>query len=192
MKNWFQSISKMALTILIPLAGFGLTGCAQMKIEEFNGKTPTLAIEDYFNGQTKAWGVFHDRFGKLKKEFTVTINGTWNPETQTLMLDEDFVYSDGTLDKRIWTISKNSDGTYTGTADDVKGVAIGHQSGNAFHWVYELGLEIGKEKKPFYVTMDDWMFLQPDSTVINITNMKKFGARLGTVSIFFRKKVVSP
>ena len=65
----------MIRTVL--LASFvilGLTGCSgAMKPEDFEGKEPRFVLEDFFEGKTKAWGMFHDRFGNLRREFEVDI-----------------------------------------------------------------------------------------------------------------------
>ena len=36
-----------------------------MKPEDFAGTEPGLRIEDYFQGRTRAWGIFQDRFGTV-------------------------------------------------------------------------------------------------------------------------------
>ena len=74
------------------LLAFVLVGCSSMKPEDFAGKEPKLVLEDYFLGQTKAWGIFEDRFGRLRRSFVVDITGTWDEEKQLLTLKEDFVY----------------------------------------------------------------------------------------------------
>ena len=45
--------------------------------------------------------MFHDRFGNLKRSFKVDILGIL--DSDTLTLDEKFVYDDGEKDTRIWT-----------------------------------------------------------------------------------------
>ena len=81
-----------------------LSGCTAMKPADFTTGEPRLVLEDYFNGHTKAWGLFEDRFGLVKRQFTVDITGVWNGETLTL--DEHFLYNDGETDQRVWTIRK--------------------------------------------------------------------------------------
>ncbi|MED5358073.1 MAG: DUF3833 family protein, partial [Pseudomonadota bacterium] len=70
-----------------------LSGCTNMKPTDFYGTTPQLRIEEYFAGHTRAWGIFEDRFGNLRRQFVVNIDGKWDGET--LVLDEHFLYSDG-------------------------------------------------------------------------------------------------
>ncbi len=154
-----------------------------MKPEQFEGREPRLLIEDYLAGNTRAWGLFEDRFGNLRREFVVDIQGTWDGETLTLV--EDFVYADGETQQRIWTIKKLDDNRYSGTAADVIGEAEGISYGNALNWRYTLALPIGDSV--WNVRFDDWMFLQPDNVLVNRARVTKFGFELGEVTIFFRK-----
>ena len=161
---------------------FLLTGCSgNMKTEDFIGQQPKLIIEDYFSGETKAWGMFHDRFGNLKRQFLVDIEGTWDGDI--LVLDENFLYADGETDKRIWKIKKIDKNTYTGIADDVIGEAQGKSHGNALNWTYFMNLKVGDN---FYkVKFDDWMYLQPNGVLLNRAEVSKWGIQLGVVTLSF-------
>ena len=159
------------------------TGCSSMNPEQFEGREPRLLIEEYLAGDTRAWGIFEDRFGNLRREFVVDITGTWDGET--LILDEDFLYSDGETQQRTWTIRKLDEHRYEGTAADVIGPAEGVSYGNALNWRYTLALKIGESV--WNVRFDDWMFLQADDVLVNRAKVTKFGFELGEVTIFFRK-----
>lgn len=161
----------------------GLSGCSIMKPEDFAGREPTLLIEDYFAGRTKAWGIFEDRFGQLRRQFEVEIEGTWDGETLTLV--EDFVYDDGETERRVWTITKPGEHAYEGRAEGVIGVAKGSAYGNALNWRYDFALNVGGDT--WKVSFDDWMFLQSDGVLINRAEVSKFGIKLGVVTIAFRK-----
>ena len=154
-----------------------------MNISEFKDVEPRFVLEDYFNGQVKAWGLFHDRFGNLKRSFKVDINGTIN--NNELTLDEKFLYNDGEEDQRIWKIKILGNNEYSGTADDVVGEAFGSSSGNALNWKYKLNLKV---KDSFVlVDFDDWMFLKDNNILMNRAVIKKWGIELGVVSITFLK-----
>jgi hypothetical protein len=154
-----------------------------MKPQDFTGKEPRLVLEDYFLGETKAWGIFEDRFGNLRREFTVDIQGDWDGETLTLV--EDFVYADGEEDQRIWYIRRLGDHSYEGRADDIIGTAAGTVYGNALNWSYEMMLPIGDSS--WKVTFDDWMFLQPGGVMLNRAKVSKWGILLGEVTLSFVK-----
>ncbi|MEM7023308.1 MAG: DUF3833 domain-containing protein [Pseudomonadota bacterium] len=160
-----------------------LLGCNNMNLDDFSEQQPKLVLQDYFVGKTEAWGIFEDRFGNLRRQFKVDIEGTFDGEV--LELVEHFDYADGEKDERIWRVKALGDGRYEGTAGDVVGTASGAVAGNAFHWQYDVLLEISG--RTWQVHFDDWMFLQDDHTLINRATVSKFGITLGEVIIFFRK-----
>ena len=162
---------------------FFIGGCGSMKPSDFSNGKPTFVLEEYFSGKTKAWGSVVDRFGTVKRQFTVDIEGSWNGKQ--LVLDEKFNFDDGEKSTRVWKIRKTGDNTYEGAADDVVGVAKGISSGNALNWKYILDLKIGDNS--INVSFDDWMFLQSDGVLINRAKMTKLGLEMGIVNIFFKK-----
>ena len=99
-----------------------LTGCTSVNIKDYQNEKPVLKLEEYLNGKLEAHGIFQDRSGLVVKRFRVDMNCKW--ENGVGVLEEDFIYSDGTKSRRVWTIKKTADGKYTGTAADVIGEAI--------------------------------------------------------------------
>ena len=160
-----------------------LSGCTNMKPTDFSGTTPQLRIEEYFAGHTRAWGIFEDRFGNLRRQFVVDIDGKWDGET--LVLDERFLYSDGEKDRRVWTIRKIDAHRYEGQAADVIGVAVGEAYGNALNWRYDMDLKVGEGT--LRVHFNDWMFLQESGVLVNRARVSKFGIEIGEVTLFFQK-----
>ncbi|HYN39434.1 MAG TPA: DUF3833 domain-containing protein [Rhodospirillales bacterium] len=160
-----------------------VTGCGSMQPQNFADNQPRLVIEEYFAGETRAWGIFEDRFGDLRRQFVVDITGTW--DGRELVLDEDFRYSDGETEERIWRITKLDDHRYEGRAADVVGTATGVSYGNALNWRYDLDLKVGDGT--WRVHFDDWMFLQPDGVLINRARVRKWGFEIGEVTIVFSK-----
>ena len=172
------------MRLLFLLLTLTLLSCASdMNVKNFENETPRFVLEDYFDGKTKAWGMFHDRFGNLKRSFKVDITGTL--DNDSLTLDEKFVYNDGEKESRIWSIKILGNNKYSGTADDVIGEATGISSGNALNWKYKLNLKV--KESTVAVDFDDWMFLQDDNILMNRAEVKKWGIVLGVVSITFKK-----
>ncbi|MFD2178199.1 DUF3833 domain-containing protein [Veronia pacifica] len=159
-----------------------LSSCSA-HIEDYDDTTPDFALFEYFDGQVEAWGMVQDYTGKQTRRFSVTIDGTIKGDSLTL--DETFLFDDGEVQKRVWQIERNPDGTYQGTAGDVVGVAKGKSEGNAFHWVYELEVAVGDDT--YILTMDDWLYRHDDKHLFNRTSMKKFGIEVGEVTLFFTK-----
>ena len=161
-----------------------LGGCASHNIAQYANEQPTLDLQQYFNGTLDAYGVFTDRSGAVVKRFTVLMQCTWTGDQG--VLDEQFTYSDGTKQTRIWRLTKTDNGRFVGRADDVVGEAQGETRGNAFHWTYTLRLPV--DKSVYDVQFDDWMYLMTDKVMLNKATMSKFGVRLGEVTLSFTKR----
>jgi hypothetical protein len=174
----------MASAIGTTVAGAGLSGCASPNPLDYAAEKPLLDLKTYFNGMVDAWGLFTDRNGKVVKRFTVEMNCQWRGDTG--VLDEDFSYSDGSRQKRIWTLTDQGQGRFIGTADDVVGTASGQAGGNAFHWQYTLALPVSGTI--LHVSMDDWMYLVSDRVMINKARMSKWGVHLGDVTLSFTRR----
>ena len=162
----------------------GLAGCASTTVEQYRAETPVLDLPTYLNGTLDAWGMFQGRSGEVKKRFHVVIDAQWKGDTG--VLDERFSWSDGTNSRRVWTLTRQADGTYRGTADDVIGEAIGEVAGNALRWRYVLALPV--DGKVYHVDFDDWMFLMDDKVMLNRSYMSKWGFNLGEVTLTFVKR----
>ncbi len=143
-----------------------------------------LNLEEFFEGRTVAYGQFQDVFGTVGRRFEVTIDGTWDGET--LRLVEDFVYSDGLTEQRIWTLTKTGEDTWSGTAPGVIGTASGVERGDTFYWTYTIDLPV--PDGTLRVTFDDWMWLLSEDRLLNRAYMKKFGVPIGEVIITFEKE----
>ncbi len=154
-----------------------------MKIEDFANTNPEFKLMEFFEGNVKAWGIVEDRFGNIRRQFKVDMKGTI--ENDILTLEEDFEYADGEIDKRIWKFSKLDKKSYKGLANDIIGVAIAKEQGNAFNMKYKMDLDLGFAE--LRVNFNDWMFRIDEETIINKATINKFGLNIATVTLFFRK-----
>lgn len=154
-----------------------------MTVDEYQNSDQKLILEDYFSGHTRAWGLFEDRLGNVRREFVVDIEGEWNGSQ--LILTEHFVYSDGERETRVWTLDKTGPDTYAGSTDNLVGEAVGRTAGNAFNWQYDFNLKVGDST--WKVHFNDWMFLQDDGVLLNKATVSRWGIRIGTVFISFQK-----
>ena len=167
------------------LATFLLTSCVgnQMKPIDFKDQKPRLIIEDYLSGNVKAWGILQDRSGKVTRQFSADLNGKW--DGKQLILNEEFNWSDGEVQKRQWQITKLDEHNYEGTAGDVVGKAKGYSYGPAFKFEYVLLVPI--KEKEIKITFDDWIFKQDDRVAINRATMTKFGFKVAELTVMFVK-----
>lgn len=173
-------IARLALALMLSL----LAGCSTAGIEDYRGTRPAFDLRQFFNGPLTAHGMFQDRSGKVLRRFTVTMQGSWQGDTG--VLDEQFRYDDGETQRRVWTLKKLPNGRYSGTAADVVGEASGRTEGFALFWDYTLLLPV--DGTEYEVRFDDWMYQLDDRSVLNRSVMRKFGVRLGEVTLYIRKE----
>ena len=154
-----------------------------MKPEDYKNTKPIIKIEEYFQGNVKAWGMLQGRSGEVKRQFVADMKGKF--DGQNLILDETFIWNDGEKQERRWNIKKVGDNNYEGTASDVVGIAKGVSFGSAFKFEYKLLIPYkGKQIK---IKFDDWIFKQDEKTAINKATLTKFGFKVGELTVFFVK-----
>ncbi len=167
-----------ATMALLPLAA-----CASMTPADFHTGTPTMALESYFNGDSTGYGMFIDRFGKVRRQFKVAMHGHF--ADNVLHLDEDFTYDDGERQQRHWVFNKVGPNDYEGTAGDVIGISHGHFDGNAYEMHYTADVKNGDST--IRMDFDDWLFRQSEAVVLNNSRASKLGVDLGEVQLVFVK-----
>lgn len=144
---------------------------------------PDLNLEEFFEGRVIAHGQFQDRFGEVRRRFTVEVNGAWDGQTLTLV--EDFVYNDAQTEQRVWILRKTGPDTWTGTAPGLIGAATGTERGDTFNWTYSIDLP--EESGGFRADFDDWMWRFDETRLLNRAYVSRFGVTLGEVIIFFER-----
>lgn len=174
----------MTRFLLLVAMVLSVASCGSVDVARYADQQPALNLEHFFSQPIKAWGMFQKRSGEVVKRFEVNIVS--RHEGNNLILDERFQYSDGTRQRRVWTLTPEGQGRWSGRADDVVGVAQGQVAGNTLHWRYRLNLPV--DGSTYEMSMDDWMFLMDEDTLINRTTMSKFGVEVGQVTLFFRRQ----
>lgn len=180
------------LTRLVILGAvlIGLTSCAQWlfraDISDYANQRPALKLEDFFDGKSYAYGIFEDRFGNLKRQFRVRIDG--RADAGRLTLDERFIYDDGETARRVWTIDNlGPDKTglvrYQGRADDIDGLATGQAAGNVLSWTYDIVLSMSGQQ--IQVRFEDFIYQLDQDIAINRAFVSKWGVEIGSVTLVF-------
>lgn len=174
----------MTRFLLLLALVLSIASCGSVDVARYADQQPALDLQRFFSQPVKAWGMFQKRSGEVVKRFEVDIVS--RREGNNLILDERFLYSDGTRQRRVWTLTPEGPGRWSGRAADVVGVAEGQVAGNALHWRYRLNLPV--DGSTYEMSMDDWMYLMDEDTLINRTSMSKFGVEVGQVTLFFRRQ----
>lgn len=176
----FKPLSLLLTLIFIV---FISVGCSS-DLEDYQTTKPNFDLFEYFQGNSTAWGMVQDYTDRQTRRFEVKIIGTVDGDKLTLV--EDFVFDDGEVSQRIWTIERLANGEYQGRAEDIIGVAKGREVGNALQWQYDFELKM--EDSNIVVSFDDWLYRQDDKHVFNLTKIKKFGLEVGRITLFFQKQ----
>lgn len=118
-----------------------------------------------------------------ESQFDVSIEGSKNGESITLV--EDFRYPSGALERKTWHLTHLGDGRYTGTREDVVGLAQVWQDGLTVRLDYNVMLDtpLGKIATRF----QDVMFLNDGSSVHNLATASKLGIRLARVDLVLHR-----
>jgi hypothetical protein len=148
----------------------------------------------FFEGSTRAYGLFEDRSGRVRRTMTVDMAGTRTGDTLTLR--EDFIYGDGERETRTWVLERLGGGRFRGTCAECVGEAPGQSGPGSFNFAYAFRLKLPRSGRTIIVHFDDRMTLVSETMVINRATVSKWGVRLGEVFIVMQKadqwKVAGP
>jgi hypothetical protein len=153
-----------------------------------DARTPSgpLILEEFFRGELVAEGRFVPSFGE-PRGLKVAMHGRWDHKTQVLTLVEDFVFSDGEMDRKTWRFTKRAPGRYTGTREDVIGEAEIVQEGNDIRLSYRARLTT-KSGTAFDVAFADRLAPVNAREVRNTANVTWWIIPAGTVELVIRRK----
>ena len=127
--------------------------------------------------------MFIDRFGVVKRLFTMLATGT--TAASSISLHETFNYNNGDVEDCIRHISKRSDNRFEGRTDDLASDFIVTVHGPLFSWSYHVYVKMfGHRLK---VHFDDVMVRLTPDTVLNRARVTKWGFLLGDVHLTFQR-----
>lgn len=137
-----------------------------------------------FAGRARGWGIFEDRFGRLKRSFRIDIAGRYSGSE--LVIDEAFVYGDGARENRTWHVVSLGGGRFRGTCPDCVGEAIGEvDAAGVIRMRYAFRLAM--KARSLVVDFDDRIYRIDGGRAINRATVTKWGVTLGTVSLFLER-----
>jgi hypothetical protein len=161
------------------------TGCAAtLRPEAFAGTEPVFDPVTFWSGRTSSWGVIENRDGAPTAIVTTTTEATAEGSDGLHMVQH--VVTGGKDSVREWHMRRLGDGEYEATANDMAGSARGRASGRTFHWIWTLATKPGDSLRN--VSMEQWMYLADNGTLMNRTIISKLGIRLAEVSEQFVRR----
>lgn len=153
------------------------------RLNDYANERPTFDLMQTLNQRFTAHGVIFDYSGRANTRFSAELSGAFDADGGVLA--ERFRY-DGmdVVDTREWQIRFTSPTSFTATAADVVGVGRGEISGNAVRMTYRLHLP--ERAGSHVLDVVDWLYLMEDGTVVNRSEMRKFGFRAAELFAVFQ------
>lgn len=162
------------------LLALGLLGaCASPPQIPPESGAPALILEEFFVGSSTGEGVFTNGLTGERREFSVAIVGSLTGDELTLV--EDFTYADGEQDRKTWRLQRTGPGRYSGTREDVEGLA------KAWTENGQVRLEYTVKLAGWRLDFADVLALRADGTLLNRAIVSKWGVRVGRVELVLRK-----
>lgn len=171
----FYSVFLLVLSIFV-------SGCSST-LSDYESSRPEFNMQDFFTGKLHAYGMVQDRSGKVLRRFRADLIGTWNGNSG--ILKEVFYYDDGEEQQRNWSLVRQPNDLYVGTAGDVIGQASGRSKGFAFNWRYTLAIDV--DGQTWNIDLNDWIYQLDESRLINRTKMTKWGFNVGEITLLIEK-----
>mgnify|MGYP000930254105 CR=1 FL=1 len=144
---------------------------------------PPFNLMGFLHGRVRAWGIFEDRTGRVRRRFSIALDG--RREGRHLVVTEHFRFDDGAEETRIWRFSPVDERRFTASTEDVVGVAEGLLDGDAARMRYAFRIPLRGRRVA--VEFDDRFYRIDDDRAINRATLTKFGVRLGEVTIFLTR-----
>ena len=180
MRNLWQPIKTKILAVICL---FMLSACSTPDVSLYANNEPKFELEEFFSGSLTAHGILKNRSGEVIRYFNATLEGRWENGVGTLA--EEFLFDDGEIQNRTWTMTPDENGQYIATANDVTGFGEVKISGNALFMDYIL--QVPYKGDTLEVRVDDRMYMVKDGVVMNESVMTKFGFEVGYLSIVIQK-----
>ena len=166
-------------SFLILCVTISVVGCtSHLPPSAFASTSPAFDPVTFWTGHTKSWGVIENLDAAPTSIIRTTTDST--PEGPNGLHMIQHVIHNGENTTRDWHFRRTAPGHFEATANDVVGTARGATSGRTLHWTWTLATHQGNPL--FNVTMDQWMYLADNGTLMNRTIITKLGVRIAEVS----------
>ncbi|MEM7718309.1 MAG: DUF3833 family protein [Pseudomonadota bacterium] len=136
---------------------------------------PEFDIRTILNGPLLCDGIIYGPTGRVASRFTATFDAEWNGNSGVMR--EHFKYDSGTEQHREWRLAVDDHGQISADADDLVGAGHGRQEGSGVQLNYRIKLTEGGGGHELDVV--DWMYLLENGTIMNRSQFRKFGIKVG-------------
>ena len=142
--------------------------------DNYTDTGPAFSLKQHLSGPIAANGLVYGPDGRMTNSFVAEMLGEWDGDSGTL--SENFTYSNGRTQMRKWYLKLGTGNEFTATADDIIGEAQGVVSGSTVRLTYRIVLP--EDAGGYTLDVTDWMYLTADGTIMNKSEMRKFGIKV--------------
>lgn len=146
---------------------------AQSPKDYANG--PTFNLRKHLNGPIACEGIIYGPTGRVSSRFTADFDASWDGNSGCMT--EHFRYDSGTVQDRKWNLTVDEAGNVLADADDLVGHGTGVQSGSSVRLTYRIRLP--ESAGGHVLDVVDWMYLLDNGTIVNRSQFRKFGIKVG-------------
>lgn len=184
-----------ALSFLLGGATVFALAQARERLTTFDAQRPadyadtaqTFDLRRHLNGDIDCEGVIYGPMGRVTSRFTGDFNARWQGNIGVMR--ERFRYDSGAVQNREWQLKVGNDGRFEATAADVLGTGQGTLAGPAVQLRYRLRLP--EDAGGHVVSVNDWMYLAPNGTIVNRSQFRKFGIRVAELIATMRPRATA-
>lgn len=151
--------------------------------DDYASTTPKFDLRRHLSGEILSEGLIYGPTGKLAASFVATMTGKWDGDTGSLR--EEFTYSTGGTQSREWQLKLGPGNSFTATAADIIGVGTGEISGSTARLSYQIVLP--ESAGGHQLDVIDWLYLTDNGTIMNKSEMRKFGFKVGELVATMRQ-----
>ncbi|EEW59899.1 conserved hypothetical protein [Ruegeria sp. TrichCH4B] len=164
-------ITILVLLLLLLRPGLGFRA---QRPSDYTKTGPAFDIRKHLNGRFISEGMIYGPTGRVVSRFVAEMNGTWDGTSGTLT--EDFTYAGGGTQARKWMLEIGEDGAFAATAEDIIGTGTGQHAGATVRLSYRIRLP--EDAGGHVLDVTDWMYLMENGTIMNRSEMRKFGIKV--------------
>ena len=136
---------------------------------------PDFDIRRNLSGPLDCEGVIYGPTGRVSSRFTARMHASWTGNTGRMT--EHFRYDSGTEQHREWRLTVEPGGRIRAEADDLVGTGTGQQAGSGVRLAYRIRLP--ESAGGHVLDAIDWMYLLDGGVIVNRSQFRKFGLKVG-------------
>ena len=144
------------------------------KLSDYAGTGPRFDIRQHLVGAMISEGMIYGPTGRVVSRFVAEMQGEWRGASGHLR--ESFRYATGAQQNREWRLTEGNDGQIIALADDIIGQGVGGAESCAFCMRYRIKLP--DDAGGHVLSVTDWMYLLENGTILNRSQMRKFGVKV--------------